>query len=219
MDVLQVTVYLSLFVQIITGIFDYYVIQLEIPSYLKILREVLVMELIVQIIEGIFYIWLAINITNIVNITPNRYYDWYITTPTMLISLCAYLVYLRGDNTSESLLEIVLTNWKALVPIVVLNFCMLTFGLLTEFKKIPVYTGVFLGFIPFVLCFYVIYEYFAKYTSSGLKIFYYFFFVWSLYGVAALLNYRTKNILYSILDLFAKNFFGIFLALQILRSL
>jgi bacteriorhodopsin len=33
-----------------------------------------------------------------------------------------------------------------------------------------------------------------------------------VYGIAALLPYNVKNAMYNILDLFAKNFFGIFLA-------
>lgn len=223
MDFLQVTVYLSLFVQVVTGFFDYYVIQLNIPSRLQILKEVLIMELLVQIVEGIFYVWLAWNITNVVNITPHRYYDWYITTPTMLISLCVYLVYLRNEEnnkeTTESFFEVIYNNLGTLSSIVVLNFFMLTFGLLTELKKMSKFVGVFFGFIPFVLYFYIIYEYFAKYSALGTRIFFYFFFIWALYGVAALLSYRTKNILYSILDLFAKNFFGLYLGFVILKSL
>jgi bacteriorhodopsin len=41
--------------------------------------------------------------------------------------------------------------------------------------------------------------------------YWFFVFTWSLYGVAALLPYDTKNSMYNILDLFAKNFLGVFL--------
>ncbi len=111
MDFIKITVYLSLLIQVITGVFDYYVIQLNIPSKLLIIKEVLIMELIVQIVEGIFYIWLALNITTVTNITPHRYYDWYLTTPTMLISLCIYLVYLKNEErnieTKDSFFKII----------------------------------------------------------------------------------------------------------------
>ena len=60
--------------------------------------------------------------------------------------------------------------------------------------------------------FYIIYDKFAKYTELGTTLFWYFLVVWSLYGVAACLSYKIKNISYNILDLFAKNFFGLFLA-------
>ena len=39
-----------------------------------------------------------------------------------------------------------------------------------------------------------------------------------MYGVAALMNYRIKNIMYNVLDLFAKNFFGLYLGYVILKS-
>ena len=52
-------------IQIFTGLFDYYVIQLNIPSKLIILKQVIIMELIVQIIEGIFYVWLVLNIASV----------------------------------------------------------------------------------------------------------------------------------------------------------
>jgi bacteriorhodopsin len=41
---------------------------------------------------------------------------------------------------------------------------------------------------------------------------------WALYGLFALLNYTAKNVSYNILDLFAKNFFGVFLSLVIWRK-
>ena len=135
MDLLKITVYLSLLVQIVTGLFDYYVIQLNIPSKLVILKQLLIMELIVQIVEGIFYVWLALNIATVANITPNRYYDWYLTTPTMLVTLCVYLLYLRSDEENkeikDSLVKIVYDNLNILIPIIFLNFVMLTSGYLT----------------------------------------------------------------------------------------
>ena len=121
MDLLKISVYISLLVQVFTGIFDFYVIGLNIPNKLIILQQVLIMELIVQIIEGIFYIWLALNIASVANITPHRYYDWYLTTPTMLITLCIYLIYLRNEETNietkDSLIKIVYDNLNTLIPI------------------------------------------------------------------------------------------------------
>jgi hypothetical protein len=222
-DLIKITVYFSLLVQIVTGVFDYYVIQLNMPSNLLILKEVLIMELIVQIIEGIFYTWLALNITSVTNITPHRYYDWYLTTPTMLISLCIYLVYLKNEEsnieTTDSFFKIIYDNLNVLLSILFLNFLMLTAGYLTEIKKVPQVLGVLLGFIPFFIFFYLIYHYFARFSLFGTEIFFYFLIIWSLYGVAALMSYRLKNIMYNILDLFAKNFFGLYLGYVILNSL
>ena len=223
MDFIKITVYLSLLVQVITGIFDYYIIQLNMPPNLLIIKEVLIMELIVQIVEGIFYVWLALNITTVTNITPHRYYDWYLTTPTMLISLCIYLVYLNNEErnieTKDSFFKIIYDNLNVLISILFLNFLMLTAGYLTEIKKVPQVLGVLLGFIPFLIFFYLIYHYFARFSLFGTEIFFYFLIVWSLYGIAALMSYRIKNIMYNILDLFAKNFFGLYLGFVVLNSL
>ena len=223
MELLKISVYLSLLIQVFTGLFDYYVIQLNIPSKLIVLKQVLIMELIVQIVEGIFYIWLALNIASVANITPHRYYDWYLTTPTMLVILCVYLIYLRNDEsnieTKDSLIKIVYDNLNTLIPIIFLNFVMLTSGYLTEIKKISKIPGILFGFIPFLIYFYLIYENFAKFSQSGFRLFLFFFIVWFTYGIAALMNYKTKNIMYNILDLFAKNFFGVYLGFVVLNSM
>lgn len=223
MELLKISVYLSLLIQIFTGLFDYYVIQLNIPNKLIILKQVLIMELIVQIVEGIFYIWLAINIASVANITPNRYYDWYLTTPTMLVTLCVYLIYLRNEKenkeTEHSLIKIVYDNLNILAPIIFLNFVMLTAGYLTEIKKLSRTPGVLFGFIPFLIYFYLIYDNFAKFSQDGLQLFLFFFSVWFTYGIAALMNYKTKNIMYNILDLFAKNFFGVYLGFIVLKAM
>ena len=65
----------------------------------------------------------------------------------------------------------------------------------------------------------MIYANYAVQSADGYKIFLYFFFFWSLYGVAALMPYKIKNMGYNILDLFAKNFFGVFLAFNIVSNI
>jgi hypothetical protein len=46
-------------------------------------------------------------------------------------------------------------------------------------------------------------------------LFWFFFVVWSLYGISAFMPYILKNTMYNILDLFAKNATGLFLAYSI----
>ena len=217
MGLIHHTAGLSLFIQIITGLIDYYVLTLPTAPDLKLLRELLLLEFIVQIVEGAFYVWLVFAISsNATNITLNRYWDWFITTPTMLITFSTFLIYLRfkenGADVIPSFTSIISDNIKTYSSIVLLNAAMLLFGYLGELKKISLFTSVFGGFIPFFMMFYIIYENFAKYTDLGITMFWYFFIVWGLYGVAACLSYTLKNISYNILDLFAKNFFGLFLA-------
>ena len=143
--------------------------------------------------------------------------DWVLTTPTMLITLISYLLFLQAKVTKQTssltLTSILKTNYKTLVPILCLNWMMLLFGYLGEIKVIPIIYSVLLGFIPFLIYYFMIYKNFVdkNISMSGYNIFIYFFFFWSLYGVAALMPYYIKNISYNILDLFAKNFFGLFL--------
>jgi hypothetical protein len=217
MDLLLSTGILSFIIQVLTGFFDIYVLTLDHDEKYHLVRELLKVELYVQIIEGAFYLWLILNFQNIKNITPNRYYDWIITTPTMLSTYCIYLLHLKRMEKSdkenkESLLEIIQNNTPTLVPIFILNTLMLGFGYLEEMGKIDKLMGISLGFIPFFWMFWIIYDGYAKFTEIGKMTFYYFSFVWALYGVAAFMSYRVKNIAYNILDLFSKNFFGIFLA-------
>jgi len=212
----------SFTIQLFAGLFDIYVLSFEHDDTFNLIRELLKIELYVQIVEGIFYFWLITNFYEIKNITPHRYYDWVITTPTMLFTYCIYLLYLKQnnkmENTKDNILEIIEHNTPNLVPIFILNTLMLMFGYLVEIGKISTKIGVSLGFIPFFLMFYLIYENYAKFTDIGLTTFYYFSFIWLLYGVAAFMNYQIKNITYNILDLFSKNFFGIFLAIILYKN-
>lgn len=98
------------------------------------------------------------------------------------------------------------------MTVLVLNWLMLLFGYLGEINVIPVIVGVILGFIPFLIYYYIIYTKYAVLSNDGYKIYFYFLFFWSLYGVVALFPYNIKNTFYNILDLFSKNFVGLFLA-------
>jgi hypothetical protein len=209
------TLLLSIYIQVITFIIGFFVSLQKIPSNYILIKELLYLELFVQIIEGVFYIWLAYNFKNIINITPKRYFDWIITTPTMLVTLISYLLFLQAKVTHQThnltLVSIFKNNYQTLIPILCLNWLMLLFGYLGEIKVLSLFYSVILGFIPFLVYYYMIYKNFVLDNSTGFNIFIYFFFFWSLYGFAALFPYYTKNVLYNILDLFAKNFFGIFL--------
>jgi hypothetical protein len=109
-------------------------------------------------------------------------------------------------------------NSSNITYILILNWLMLLFGYLGEMKIIPTIAGVGLGFIPFLLYYFIIYTKYAVLSKSGWMLFWYFFFFWSLYGVVAVLPYYMKNTFYNILDLFAKNFFGVFLSCMIISK-
>jgi hypothetical protein len=211
-----VTLVISIIVQITTGIIDIAAFFVKVPTVYSIIRQLLVLELVVQFFEGSFYFWLAYNFTKVLNVTPKRYIDWFITTPTMLITLMIYLIYLNKtveNKTNElELFTLLKENSNIFIPVVLLNWLMLLFGYLGEMRIIPVLLGVLLGFIPFLLYYYIIYVNYVTQDTSGYLLFWYFFFFWSLYGFVAVLPYYLKNSFYNILDLFAKNFFGLFLA-------
>ena len=206
---------LSIVVQIITAMVDLYALTLNGPSSFSLVKELVLMEFIVQIVEGSFYVWMITKFNTIKNITPFRYYDWAITTPTMLITLMFYLMFLRDREKgvqSESFLTELKNHWKIILKVSILDWLMLFAGYLGEKKLFSYLLTTIVGFIPFVLMFYLIHSNFASKSEQGEKIFWYFVGIWSIYGIAALLPYKIKNSLYNILDLFAKNFFGIFLA-------
>ena len=205
----------SIIIQVITGIIEVISLFISVPLKFAFLKQMMLLEIFVQIIEGSFYIYWLYNFKNILNITPKRYFDWIITTPTMLINLIFYLIFLeyKDNNISDKLSFFKLFNeeFYTIITVLLLNWTMLLFGYLGEISVIPVLVGVSLGFIPFFIYYYIIYTKYAILSKDGFKIFLYFLFFWSLYGIAAIFPYDIKNSFYNILDLFSKNFFGVFL--------
>ena len=203
----------SLIIQFLVGLIDYKAIKEEVHPKDEILKDLLQIEVIVQIIEFCFYVWLFLYFNNVSgSITPYRYLDWSITTPSMLITLCCFL---NHDENNPSRLGDLLSNHSgSLFKIVILNAAMLFFGLIGEFGYLNIYLSTALGFIPFALNFKHIKDTFLPSSEDKIKnaLYYWFLITWSMYGVFALMNYNIKNTGYNILDIFAKNFFGIFLA-------
>jgi hypothetical protein len=216
------TLITSVVIQIITGIIQILTIFINVPRKFLFLKEMMLLEIFVQLVEGSFYAYWLYNFKNILNVTPKRYLDWVITTPTMLINLIFYLIFLQYNdkNISEQLnvISLYTKEFYTITTVLILNWMMLLFGYLGEVSIIPVLLGVSIGFIPFLIYYYIIYKNYALLTNDGLKIYFYFLFFWSLYGVVAVLPYKIKNTCYNILDLFSKNFFGLLLTYLLLTS-
>jgi bacteriorhodopsin len=203
----------SLVVQIVVGLIDYLAINIHISQKDEILKDLLKLEVFVQGIELIFYVWLIYYFSKVSrNITPVRYLDWAVTTPLMLITLSAFLNH--DGQTPSRLSDFISNHTGSIVKIVLLNGAMLLFGLIGELGYLNHYMSTALGFIPFALNFKYIKETFLPTDEDNFKnaVFYWFVFFWSLYGVFAVMSYTVKNTGYNILDIFAKNFFGLFLA-------
>jgi hypothetical protein len=221
-QLLYSTIVISLIAQVLTGVIDVYALTLNYTGDKRLIKGLICVELFVQIIEMIFYVWLVVFFTKATNVTQKRYYDWIVTTPSMLYIFIVYLDFLRNGNsvpelnedetTWQYLVHAFMKNSNALSIILPLNLFVLIFGYLGELHIIDKYTSVTWGFIPFVLYFYYIYEHYAKYTNPGLILWSIFVGIWSLYGISALLPYISKNVMYNFLDIVSKNFFGVFLA-------
>ena len=208
--------YFSLIFQFIIGIINIYGLNIDVPPDKKIFKDILKLEFGVQIIEFIFYFWMIINFELIKNITPYRYLDWIITTPTMLITLISYL----NNKEDSSLKEFLSKNKLFVSKIVILNIIMMLFGLAGELNYMDYNTSIIIGFILFIYYFKSIYDkYLITNTNSNkTKLYWFFFIIWTLYGVVAFLPYEQKNTAYNILDLFSKNLFSVFLVIIILKS-
>ena len=92
------------------------------------------------------------------------------------------------------------------------NFGMLFVGYLQEISLINITISTIVGFTFFILLFYKMYEYYASKSSANMPIFIIMTTIWSIYGIAALFDFKVKNAFYNILDVFSKNFYGLFLA-------
>ncbi len=217
MDNVEFSTNFSIIVQIITGLVSMQGIFIKLPKKHIVLNEILLVETLVQCVELFFYIYFlrAMASTNLQNMGSIRYFDWAITTPTMLLTTIVYFKYQEyiEKNVDKTLTfwDFVKENKKNIIIIFVSNFLMLLFGYLGEKNIIDMTSSLLYGFIFFGITFNNIYKNYALKSSSSIKIFYFILSIWGLYGVAALLNPYQKNNMFNILDIFAKNFFGLYL--------
>jgi hypothetical protein len=220
LSIFTVTIYASLLVQVIALVFNLSLLTYHLPEErtpdFRILLDLLVGGLLVQIIEGIFYVWLVYRYQAIKDITVYRYYDWFITTPTMLIIFVIFLCVINSremvtENTGSTTLSIIYGERYILTSILLLNVAMLLLGYIAERKLIWAPLAIIAGFIPFLIYFAIIYYQYAIYTEKGRTLFWFLVTIWGLYGVSAFLPYLFKNIGYNMLDLISKNFFELYL--------
>jgi hypothetical protein len=217
------TMYISFYVQIITLIIGLLALFIKTSPNKLILKEALILENIVQFIEGAFYLWFIYFYTkNVdkVDIAKYRYYDWFFTTPTMILSAIAYFQYnnLKSKTNSFTLIEFIKNNFEKITRIFSYNFGMLFIGYLQEIKLINIWFSTFFGFIFFGLMFSRIFYDFTIQSKANYPIFFIMVIIWSIYGIAATFNFKLKNAFYNILDLFSKNFYGLFLSYLIFKT-
>ena len=147
----------------------------------------------------------------------------------MLISFTLYLQYLKNtknkdadkdvdkySNNNQANKSIVSFNYGKIGIIVLLNFVMLIFGFLGESNKLNHTIACLIGFIPFIIMFYLIWIWYGDYIKNK-AIFGIFIIVWSLYGIVYFLPNNSKNISYNILDVIAKVGFGLLIWAEVVR--
>jgi bacteriorhodopsin len=213
----------SIIVQLLTLIISIRGIFLKLQEQDAILIDVLKLETYVQLIELVFYITFLKRIAesgNIKYMASTRYFDWVISTPIMLFTTCVYLKYLQFVQEAEEqnkkqeiikLSDFWVENKNILMIIFFSNLAMLVLGYLGEIglldKKIAFITST--SFLVFT--FYTIYSNYAKYSRFGTIFTAIMFVIWSVYGIAFLLDDVNKNNVYNTIDIFSKNFFGVYL--------
>jgi bacteriorhodopsin len=208
------TIYFSLLCQLVTTVISLDGLNYELAIEDDILKHILILEAFVQFIEAGFYIWVIYALKDLKTMTSRRYIDWFITTPTMLVSTIIFMEYLRKKEANEDIVDfwVFMKDHKEnIIKLVSYNFLMLLFGLLGELNIINNKFAVAIGFGFFILVFKLIYDEYASKTQGGLKLFSFLVSVWSLYGVAALMPIVPKNTMYNMLDIVSKNFYGLFI--------
>ena len=201
----------SLYTQIIIGILCLIGFFISLETNDTVLYSLLTMETVVQVIELCFYIWLISNISSInYDMTFIRYFDWFLTTPTMLISLIIFMIYITSQEKIE-FNEVIVDNKENMITVIVLNALMLIFGLLGELQILPVLVSFLIGMLFLCSVFYIIFNNYVKNNEKNMLLLTFTFIIWSLYGVAFLLPFEKKNIMYNILDIFSKNINGLLL--------
>lgn len=233
--ILEITINASIIIQIITGIITLGSFLIKLASQHMILYDIMLMETIVQFVELSFYLLISYYLVNISisNVAALRYFDWVFTTPVMLLTTIMFFDY-KNKQVKESMVDtineekedkhddsqailFVKENKRNIVLILVYNFLMLLFGYLGEIGSINLYLSNVIGFVFFGLAFYTIWSNYVKESTVLInhQLFYFIFIVWALYGVAALASPFIKNIGYNLLDIVAKNFYGLFIFYQI----
>lgn len=211
------TIY-SLIVQILTGIIGGAALFVPLEEKDKILGDVLGLEMGVQLVELLFYFWFLF-VKDIGTITTTRYFDWFLSTPIMLLTMSAYFSYesLKEKFRHQSVGDFFYENQRPLLAIFFFNFLMLLAGYLGELGYVTKLFGFLYGFVALALSFGTLYTNFVLTSGFVQNFFAIMAITWSGYGVAYLFDPVRKNVIYTILDIIAKNFFGLYLGLNIFK--
>lgn len=186
-----------------------------------LLRRILFIEILVTGISSFMYFLFTNNISqyfdkvnkdnediDLTVVDRLRYNGWVFTTPLMLIALCLAL----SSSTR------IIINPITMFTILLLNYIMLMFGYLGELNMIDRIAATVLGFIPFLLIFYLIFSTFLlkSFNPFNYLIFAIYFIIWAGYGIAYMFEEKEKNIATNIFDAISKGVVAIILSFSYL---
>jgi bacteriorhodopsin len=175
-----------------------------------IVRHILNLETCISIVAGYFYSLFLTQIETFGkgnakeewgDIIKTRYVDWSLTTPLMIIVLCAFLVNESGKKIKLPLLLLIL----------LLNWIMLAFGYFGETEVISRTIAFVGGFVAFFGFIYLIFKNFVDMSLGYVKnsLFFFYLVAWTFYGLVYLLPVNHQNIALNFLDCVSKCFVGI----------
>ena len=172
------------------------------------LRHIFNLETSISIVAGYFYYLFIEKLKGYEKsnkpivwkeLTELRYLDWSITTPIMLIVLCAALSY--NINMSVRL--------SSIIPVLILNYIMLYYGYIGESKD-KVFSAI-ISFIAFFTMYAIIfYNYIKpKFNLPNYIIYSLYLVTWTMYGIVYFFDEESKNIWLNGLDVISKCFVGL----------
>ena len=184
-------------------------------------RHIMNLETCISVVAGYFYGLFVAKIDKsekdkkneempLEEINDNRYTDWAISTPLMLLVLCLVL----GMENKH------IVNFWTFMLILLFNFLMLGAGYIGEVGTLTKTSANMLGFVFFTLMYGTIWSVYMrnKKTINSQVIFWLFVVLWAFYGVFYQTDTLTKIFGYNILDLLSKAFVGIFFWLYLTKS-
>jgi hypothetical protein len=116
----------------------------------------------------------------------------------------------RGESTENlTLRSIYSENNDVINSVLLYNALMLIIGFLGEVKIIARNVAFVIGSAFLFMAFYLIYANFTQDQTLTTIVFAFNLIVWSGYGIGYMLSYENKNVMYNILDIFAKNVNGL----------
>jgi bacteriorhodopsin len=215
--IVTITTKISIYTQLVAGLFSVYGLTLSLPDKHLILKDILILETIVQIIEFCYYYFVIQKLPQ-EEMAKSRYYDWAITTPIMLVTIFSYLLYEEQleNNPNDPpirLSAILKKHSKTITQIILSNVAMLSVGYLYEIGKVSKKEAFVYGFVFLLNTFYIIYKNACIKSTKGKQLLSIMFLLWSVYGVAFILPTGIKNSIFNITDLFSKNFFQVYITI------